>query len=332
MTKKWARDTLRVENTVEWNDNQSRRLTPARTLVPLIINGDDFGYSEAVNRAIIQAHREGALSSASLMVNERAADQAVEMARVNPSLAVGLHLVLALGRAALPHSEISHITDAQGNFTNSPFRAGIQYYFSRAARRELRREMRAQFERFAATGLPFSHVDGHTHLHQHPVVFNELIELCEEFGVKRVRIVKGEMRLGLKLDRKNLPIKLVWGVVFNLLGGWCKRRLRGRGFVQPEKVYGLLQSGDMNEDYLLGLIERMEKTDSEIYSHPLAFDADEAAKRENPGGERELKALLSPRLRAAIENAGFELATYEELQYGKQALNGVKLRREASTH
>src|SRR5574341_621246 len=207
---------------------------------PLIINGDDFGYSEAVNRAIIQAHREGVLTSASLMINERAADQAVELAKQNPSLAVGLHLVLALGRAALPHAEIPRISDPQGNFTTSSFRAGVQYYFSQAARRELRREMRAQFERFVGAGLPFSHVDGHTHLHQHPVVFNELIGLCEEFGVRRVRVVKGEMRLSLQLDRRNLPIKLGWGTVFNLLGRWCEKRLQGSGFARPQKVYGLL--------------------------------------------------------------------------------------------
>ncbi|MGH9833896.1 MAG: hopanoid biosynthesis-associated protein HpnK [Blastocatellia bacterium] len=296
----------------------NRDLTRSDNRIPLIINGDDFGYSEAVNRAVIQAHHEGVLTSASLMVNERAADQAVELAKQNPGLAVGLHLVLALGRAALPHSEIPHITDSTGNFTNSSFRAGVQYYFGQVARRELRREIRAQFERFVATGLPFSHVDGHTHLHQHPVVFDELIKLCEEFGVRRVRVVKGEMRLSLKLDRKNLPIKLVWGTVFNLLGRWCEKRLQGRGFARPQKVYGLLQSGDLNENYLVGLLERIDAASSEIYAHPLAFDADETAKRENPGGALELQALLSSRVRAAIEKAGFRLATYESLQYGER--------------
>ncbi len=285
--------------------------------LPLIINGDDFGYSEAVNRAIILAHGEGALTSCSLMVNERAAEHAVGLAKSNPDLAIGLHLVLVLGRAALPHAEIPHITDRDGNFTTSPFRAGVQYYFSPAARLEIRREMRAQFERFAATGLRFSHVDGHTHLHQHPVIFDELIELCEEFGVRRVRVVKGEIGMSLKLDRKNLPGKLVIGTVFNLLGRRCERRLQGRGFVQPQKVFGLLQSGDMNEDYLLGLIQSIGQVGAagaEIYAHPLAFDADEASKRENPGGERELKALISDRVRSAIETAGFRLATYETLR------------------
>jgi hopanoid biosynthesis associated protein HpnK len=267
----------------------------------MIITGDDFGYSEAVNRAIIRAHREGVLTSASLMVNECAASDAVLLAKANPNLAVGLHLVLALGRAALPPVEIPHITDTQGKFTDSPFRAGLNYYFSRVARGEMKREMRAQFERFAAAGLPFSHVDGHTHLHMHPVVFDELIELCEEFGVERVRVVKGEMRLSLKLDRKNLLLKLVWGIVFNSLGRSCERKLERRGFAQPHKVYGLLQTGDMNEDYLLGLLERMEGGDVEIYAHPLAFDADEVEKRENPGGIRELQALISPRVRQAVK-------------------------------
>ena len=154
------------------------------------------------------------------------------------------------------------------------------------------------------------------------MIFDELINLCEEFGVRRVRVVKGEIRLSLKLDRKNRPAKLVLGTVYNLLGRWCERRLRGRGFVTPQKVYGLLQAGDMNEDYLLGLIrllggparpDRFDAASGEIYSHPLAFDAGEAAKRENPGGERELKALISARVRSAIETAGFRPATYETL-------------------
>lgn len=299
-------------------------LTLAHNRIPLIINGDDFGYSEAVNRAIVLAHREGVLTSCSLMVNERAASHAVELARSNPGLAVGLHLVLVLGRAALPHAEIPHITDLDGNFTTSPFRAGIHYYFNPAARREMRREMRAQFELFAATGLRFSHVDGHAHLHQHPVIFDELIKLCEEFGVRRLRVVKGEIRLSLKPDRRRLPAKLLLGTVYNLLGRWCERRLRGRGFVRPQKVYGLLQSGDVNEDYLLGLIRLIERRNQfdaasdEIYAHPLAFDADEAAKLENPGGERELKALISARVRSAIETAGFRLATYETLPIADQ--------------
>jgi predicted glycoside hydrolase/deacetylase ChbG (UPF0249 family) len=177
----------------------------------------------------------------------------------------------------------------------------------------MRREMRAQFDKFIATGLPFSHVDGHTHFHMHPTIFKTLIELCEEYKVRRVRVVKGEMRASLRLDRRNLPIKLLWGTVFNLLGRYCEHQLRGRGFVYPERVYGLLQTGDLNEDYLIGLLRQMNGASSEIYAHPLAADADDSARRENPGGARELEALTSARLRQAIQSAGFRLTTYEGL-------------------
>ena len=279
----------------------------------LIINGDDFGYSSAVNRAIIQAHQQGVLTSTSLMVNERAADEAVQLAKATPSLAVGLHLVLVLGRAALPPTAIPTLVDAHGRFTNSPFVAGVKYYFSPAARREVRKEMRAQFEKFIATGLPFSHVDGHTHLHMHPVIFDELIQLCEEFSVKRLRVVKGEMRLSLRLDRSQLPLKLVNGIVFNLLAQRCEKKLRGRGFVVPEKVYSLLQTGNLNEEYLLGLIPQMAQTTSEIYAHPLTPDAEEWNRKENPRGAIELQALLSPRVRKALQQAGFKLITYQHL-------------------
>ena len=277
------------------------------THLPLIINGDDFGYSSAVNRAIIQAHQQGVLTSTSLMVNERAADEAIQLAKATPSLAVGLHLVLVLGRAVLSPATIPTLVDAQGQFTNSPFVAGVKYYFSPAARRELRNEMRAQFDQFIATGLPFSHVDGHTHLHMHPVIFDELIKLCKEFGVPRLRVVKGEISLSLRLDRSQVLGKLVIGTVFNLLARRCEKKLRGRGFVVPEKVYGLLQTGNLNEEYLLSLLPQMARTSCEIYAHPLAPDAEEWNVQENPRGAIELQTLLSPRVREAIHKAGFKL-------------------------
>ena len=283
---------------------------PPHHFLPLIINADDFGYTSAVNRAVIQAHREGILTSTSLMVNERAAAEAVQLAKENPDLAVGLHLVLVLGTSTLPHDQIPSLTNRNNEFLKSPPLAGMKYFFSPQARRELRKEMRAQFEKFVATGLPFSHVDGHTHLHMHPVIFDELIELCEEFNVRRIRVAGSEMKLSLSLDRSSLPFKIIVGTVFNLLAKRCNKKLAGRGFVVPEKVYGLLQTGNMNEKYVLGLIPKMKKVPSEIYAHPLDFEAEIWNRQQNPGGEAELNLLLSPRVREALLLAGFRLATY----------------------
>lgn len=281
--------------------------------IPLIINADDFGYSSAVNRAVIKAHREGILTSTSLMVNERATTEAVQLAKENPDLAVGLHLVLVLGHSSLPHDQIPSLTNRNNEFLKSPPLAGMKYFFSPQARRELKKEMRAQFEKFVATGLPFSHVDGHTHLHMHPVIFDELIELCEEFNVRRIRVAKSEMKLSLSLDPSSLPLKIILGIVFNLLARRCYRKLRGRGFVTPEKVYGLLQTGNMNKKYVLGLIPKMAKVPSEIYAHPLSPEAEKWNLEENPGGTVELDVLLSLDVRETILLAGFSPTTYRQL-------------------
>ncbi|MEP7270505.1 MAG: hopanoid biosynthesis-associated protein HpnK [Acidobacteriota bacterium] len=283
----------------------------ATSLQPLIINGDDFGYSPAVNQAILQAHRRGILTSASLMVNEAAATEAVEIARAHSSLAVGLHLSLVLGKSTLAQAQIPHLVDRAGNFSRSPFLAGLKYFFHPAARRELRSEMRAQFERFATTGLRLSHVDGHNHLHMHPVVFRELLNLCEEFDVRRVRIVTGQRWPHFRITRRNLAANTILSLVFGRLGAHCRRQVAGRDFLVPRVVHGLLQSGRLTESYLIELVSLLEGGGGEIYLHPRTAEASEAERLDNPGGELELAALLSPRLRGAIEAHGFRLASYE---------------------
>jgi len=281
----------------------------------LIINGDDFGQSLAVNRAIIAAHQRGVLTSASLMINEPAADDAIERALQTPTLAVGLHLSTVLGRARLRPDEIPAIVGLNGQFSRSPVRAGLNYFFNPRARRDLKREVRAQFEAFAATGLPFSHVDGHNHLHMHPVVFAELIDLCEEFGVKRIRVINGDAQVHSAITGELGPGEVVISRIFTLLARWCHQRLVGRGFVVPEVVHGLFGSGSINETYLLDLLPRIRGVakGTEIYLHPLSSDASDAERNENPGGINELDALLSATVRARIESLGFRLATYSSL-------------------
>src|SRR4051812_13107841 len=119
----------------------------------LIVNADDFGASESINAAVIDAHRRGILTTASLVVNGAAAPQAVELAKANPRLGVGLHLTLCCGSSALPHSQIPALVDPQSRFRDDPVRAGMLYFFSSAARRELALEIAAQFEKFARSGL-----------------------------------------------------------------------------------------------------------------------------------------------------------------------------------
>ena len=161
------------------SDSPSRRL---------IVNADDFGRSASINQAVIRAHREGILTTASLMVNEPAIEEAVALAREHPELGVGLHLTLLCGHSALPPEQIPGLVDAKGEFTTNPASAGFRYFFQRSLREQLRQEIHAQFQRFRATGLPLDHVNGHLHLHLHPTVFRILMADSGQLGIKRLRL------------------------------------------------------------------------------------------------------------------------------------------------
>ncbi len=280
----------------------------------VIVNGDDFGVSHGVNHAISEAHQRGILTSTSLMVTGDAFEEAVALAKAHPSLAVGLHLVLCCGKSALPPQQIAHLVDAQGNFPADPVKAGWRYQFNPAARRELGLEIRAQLEKFHQTGLPLSHVDGHLHLHTHPAVLRSLSELAAEFAIKVVRLPYEELSFTFNLDRRRWLTKIIWSFVFGRLHGYGEGWLKAQGIAVAERVYGLLQTGNMTEDYLLGLIPQIRANLVEIYAHPAIPMAGEPGHGSVESGKRELHALLSEQVRDVLVSCGFQLSNYNQLR------------------
>ena len=275
----------------------------------VIFNGDDFGRSAEINRAILQAHEQGVLTSASLMVSGAAFREAVEIARQHPSLAVGLHLVLVHGQAALRPSEIPHLVDGQGRFRDDPVQAGIYYFFNSKARQELACEIEAQFERFAETRLPFSHVDGHLHMHVHPVVFQSLLPLAAQYRVHGVRLPRDDFWLAMRHSRRALGIKLLWAIVFGLLARWCDGQVRGYRLFVPQRVYGLMQSGDMQEAYVLDVLRHVQSPSAELYFHPTL----EKGKEHLGANRTDLQALLSPAVQIVLKKRGIERVNYFQL-------------------
>lgn len=274
----------------------------------LIINADDFGFSQGVNAAIIKAHEEGILTSTSLMVSGDAAQEAIALSRNYPNLAVGLHLVLVCGKSVLPPSQVPHLVDSQGNFSNNPTQAGLTYQFNQATRAELRLEISAQLEKFRNSGLNLAHVDGHLHLHVHPVILNILTDFAPEFQIKFIRLPSEELSKNLKIDQRNLFTKIIWSIVFGQLRRYGEGLLKAHNIKFADRVYGLLQTGDMSEKYLLDLIPQIEAELVEIYSHPALVNTDI-----NHGGEVELAALLSQQVRELLTVRGVELSNYSRL-------------------
>ncbi len=268
----------------------------------LVINGDDFGISSKVNQAIIRAYQEGCLTSTSLMVTGKAAQEAVQLAHCYPSLGVGLHLVLGCGTAVLSKQEIPHLVNREGNFSNNPTWAGLNYQFNPWTIQELRAEIRAQLEAFVKTGLTLSHVDGHLHHHVNPKVLKILLEFAKEFSIPTIRLPYEEVEITLQLEPSGRLSKMIGGWVFSQLRKAGEKQLKAYKIPYATRVYGLLQTGDISQNYLLGLIPLMQGDLIELYTHPNLEGK----------GRIELEALLSKSVRERIATAGFTLVNYQE--------------------
>jgi hopanoid biosynthesis associated protein HpnK len=279
----------------------------------LIINGDDFGSSREVNEAVILAHRRGILTSASLMASGPAFEHAVSLAEENPDLAVGLHVTCVDGRPVLPPSKIPHVAGKNGCFPSDPAGAGLRYFFCRNSRRELPDEIAAQFEKFSRSGLTFSHVDSHCHMHVHPVILDVIIQNCGRFGIRKVRVPDDSFSAAIPFLRSPF-LAAGYAFVFKLLTGRMKRILKRKGFMFPKRVYGNLLSGKMDLRYVSSLIKNLPQGTSEIYFHPaMPAPLEQAHEAGRLQRLRELSILIDSDLRSRIDRLGIIPSTYFDL-------------------
>jgi len=268
----------------------------------LIVNADDFGRSHSINQAVVRAHREGILTSASLMVNGEAADEAIDLARQNPRLGVGLHISLVCGTAALPQRAIPGLVDAAGEFSNHSVASGIRYYCQASLKPQLELEIEAQFERFRKTGLRLDHVNGHLHFHLHPVIFEILMRRAREWGITHFRLTSDSFRLNLRLASGHYLYRASHALIFILLAPRARPVLRQRGIKHTAAVFGLLQNARVDGAYVTRLIPRLPPGDSELYSHP---SLDEF--------KNEFEALIDPRIRSLVQQHDVRLIRYQDL-------------------
>ena len=223
----------------------------------LIVNADDFGRSSSINTAIIHAHREGILTSASLMVNEPAFEEAITMAKQNPKLGVGLHLTLVCGKSGLPYEKIPGLIDREKNFANSPVAAGIGYFFTKELREQLEDEITEQFRKFVATGLPLDHVNGHLNIHLHPTIFSILMENAARWKIRRLRLTDDPFLLNTKVSKGRMLYRASHWFIYRWLSRRAQPPLLEKNIRHTERVFGLLQNAHVDETYILKLLENL---------------------------------------------------------------------------
>lgn len=272
----------------------------------LIVTADDFGLHPAVNEAVYDGARTGVLTAASLMVAAPAADEAVRLAHSLPSLRVGLHLVLTEGESLLGPRAIPDLVGADGRFADRMVLDSFRYCLSSRVRRQFRAEIQAQFEAFARTGLALDHVNAHKHLHVHPGILGDILQIGRRFGMRAVRV----------------PIEPIWFATHMpnsswlgnaLLNPWVRimrSQIRRNGFVCNDTVFGMACTGAFDEATLLSVLARLPDGVTEIYMHPARTDRPVTPAMSGYRHDDELAALLSPAVREAAASCNAATGGY----------------------
>jgi hopanoid biosynthesis associated protein HpnK len=275
----------------------------------IIVTADDFGLCEEVNDAVEIAHRAGILSAASLMISAPAARDAIERAVRLRSLRVGLHIVLVDGRALLPAEEIPALVDANGTFPNNLVRAGVRWSLSAAARRQLEREIRAQFEAFLATGLACDHVNAHNHMHVHPTVLGIVLRLAARYGVPFVRLPFEPPAPRPTMGERVAALALAPWLRF------MRHRIARAGLRHNDSLLGLRNSGHLDEACLLDLLGRLPEGVTELYCHPAIRRTPRlAAIMAGYDNEAEFAALTSSRVSDRLRALGLKTIGFSDVK------------------
>ena len=239
-----------------------------------------------------------------------AASDAVARARTMPELGVGLHLVLVEGRSVLAPELIPDLVDAEGYFRTDMAWLGAEIFFRPAVRAQVYDEIEAQFEAFAATGLPLDHVNAHKHFHLHPTIAGLILEIGAHHGLRSARAPVEPQAVinAIEPAKPRLVTRLTEHYARSLA---C--RFRSVGVTVPDQVFGIAWSGSLTRDRLSALIDRLPEGLSEIYMHPATGDYAGSA----PGYlyAEELAALTDPAVRAETADRGITLGTFTTFAY-----------------
>ena len=286
----------------------------------LIVTADDLGLTRRVNEAIEKAHREGIVTTASLMVNGAAFESAAGILRQNPNLDVGLHLNLTEGRPALAHGEISSLADAQGFLYRHPFEllSGVVRRCVRIL--DLEKEIRAQIEKAFSADVQVTHIDGHKHVHVLPQVFHLICRIAPEYGIKALRSTS-ERTPGLySLIKRNGSRQLLKQYVFGkaLSAGFALASTMNNemALTTPARFYGITQTGFLDIRAFAAIVDSLEYGVNEVMCHPGYVDDDlrRTPTRLHAQRERELELLTGREVHEVLQRAGVTLVSYRDLR------------------
>ena len=252
----------RARETARRRGGLARQLSLARQLV---VNADDFGISRGVNRGIVEAHRRGIVTSASVMANLPSAEDALTRAAVCPDLGLGLHLTLTAGRPLCPPAQVPSLVDGSGEFFVLGELLG-RLAAGRVRRGDLARELGAQVEWALRRGLHPTHLDAHHHVHVHPRVAPVVLDLAREHRVRWVRCPV-ELAASPRLLRTP-PRDLGRVLAISLFGAALRVQARRAGLWTARHFRGIGLGMGFGTDALVGALRSLPPGLTELMTHP----------------------------------------------------------------
>ena len=279
----------------------------------LIVNADDFGLTQGVNRAVAELHAAGAVTSATLMAQGTAGGEAIALALKTPSLGVGCHVVLVDGKPALSPSDIPHLADQ----SNGHFRPTL-WEFLRAVHShgpwtkvsaldsEIEAETAAQIAQLQARGLRLTHVDTHKHTHMFPAVLRPVLRAARAAGIRTVRN-PFEPAWSRRATPRSALLRRAQLSLLQHLQPTFRRIVAEEGFTTTDGAIGVLATGQLDAALISALLRDLPEGTWELVTHPGANDADLDRVRTRLRASREIerRALQSIQPRLGLDMISF---------------------------
>lgn len=287
----------------------------------LIINADDFGLTPGVNRAIVEAHERGVVTSATLMANGPAFEDAIGLAQSQPRLGVGCHIVLMDGAPLLDEAAVRSLLDRGSNSSGNPhFREGITGFgalalLGRLDEDEVEAEATAQIRKLQAAQITVTHLDSHKHTHLFPRILRPLLRAAASCGVRSIRNPFERIQGSQLAASPNLWMRWTEVGILRSLAKQFREAVQQAGISTPDGTLAIVATGSLNERLLRLMVENLPDGIWELVCHPGYNDADLRGvhTRLRESRELELGILTSPSTRDLLAANGIEIISFREL-------------------
>ena len=283
----------------------------------LIVNADDLGWTAGVNRGIAEAHRNGIVTSASLLANGQAFAEGVALARDAGGLGLGVHLNLNDGPPVAPRESVPSLVNDAGEFEGGPDGLLLKIATRGLSVREVEVEWSAQISKVRDAGIEPTHLDGHKHVHMLPGLFEIALRLAKRHGIGAVRVSHeaSSLRAALSTGERRAAVVLKQGVQargLKLLARDAREQAERAGISSADYFCGIAQTGELTKEGVARLLRNLPEGTTELMCHPgYADDAlRKTATRLQASRQKEVEILTDTEIRNLVASQGIRLIDY----------------------